>query len=299
MISNLKKEILKTVSAGSCCSYAFLNSFFSNTKLEYSLNRLEVEMPEFMYEKIKEIILNFYPSLKLSWAGKMQMVGQDLEQLLLDAGLSINNETVEVGGINESLLASSCCEISYIKALFLVAGEFYYNKDNNQKSNGYALEFSFKNFAVADDTKALLKFMNIKVGTTKRWNNAVLYIKDIETIYNLILKMGAVEFALEIQNNLLIREMRNDANRQGNCFGANLNKTITASSEQVKAIDYIIKNYGIDYLDDGLQETALLRLGNPDITLNEMQSLYSKPISRAGLKYKLDKIISIYKELIK
>ena len=299
MISNLKREILNTISTGSCCSYAFLNSLFSNAKLEYSLNKLEIDLPDFLVEKTKEIILNFYPNLKIVSDDKFVISGVDTEQLLLDAGLSINGNEIEVGGINESLLATECCEMTYIKALFLIAGNFYYSKDSNEKSKGYSIEFLFKNYAVADDCKALMKFMGLKIGSSKRGNNTILYIKDSETIYNLFVKMGAVETAIEMQNSLLIREMRNDANRQGNCFDANLNKTLTASREQVKAIDFIIKNYGIDYLDESLQETALLRLGNPEITLNEMQSLYSVPITRAGLKYKLDKIISIYNKLTK
>lgn len=298
MISNVKREILDSVTTGSCCSYAFLNSLFSNAKLEYSLNKLQIDLPSFLIDKTKEIILNFYPRLKIRGEDELIISGTDVEQLILDIGLSINNNEIEVGGINESLLATDCCETTFVKALFLIAGNFYYAKDNNEKSKGYSVEFLFKNYAVADDCKALMKFMGVKVGSSKRGNSLILYIKDSETIYNLFVKMGAVETAIEIQNSLLIREMRNDANRQGNCFDANLNKTLNASREQVKAIDYIIKNYGIEYLDESLQETALLRLGNPDITLKEMQSLYSGTITRAGLKYKLDKIIDIYNKLI-
>ena len=105
--------------------------------------------------------------------------------------------------------------------------------------------------------------------------------------------------AFELQNSLVMREMRNDANRKGNCFDANLNKTINASTQQVKAIDYIIGRFGLEYLDTNLQEVALLRLSNPESTLSELQKLYPSQITRAGLKYKLDKILAIYNELKK
>ena len=253
-----------------------------------------------LQEKLKEIIINFYPQLAIkSDSEEFLISGLNVEQVLLDADLSDKSEfdELEISGINENLLASECCKITFLKGIYLACGNFYYNKNNNEKTNGYSVEFVFKNYMLADDCKALMKYMGLKVGSSKRGNNVVLYIKDSEMIYNFFVKLEAVETAIEIQNNLLIREMRNDANRQGNCFDANLNKTLTASREQVKAIDFIIKNYGVDYLDESLQETALLRLANPDITLNEMQSLYSQPISRAGLKYKLDKIIAIYKKL--
>ena len=295
-----KIEIIKTIPIDRCCSYAFLNSLFSSLKLEYSPNEIRLEIPDYLYDLTKSIINNFYPQIQISFNdGLCIIAGLNVEQILLDAGLvnSSRIKELEINGINENLLASECCKISFLKGIYLTSGNFYYNKNNNEKSSGYSVEFLFKNYMLADDCKALMKYMGLKVGSSKRGNNIVLYIKDSEMIYNLFVRLEAVETAIEIQNHLLIREMRNDANRQGNCFDANLNKTLNASREQVKAIDFIVKNYGIDYLDETLQETALLRLANPEITLNEMQSLYSQSISRAGLKYKLDKIIAIYKKL--
>ena len=119
----------------------------------------------------------------------------------------------------------------------------------------------------------------------------MLYSKDSQVLIEFLVLVGANNTAFELQNNLVMREIRNDANRKGNCFDANLNKTINASTEQVKAIDYIITNFGLDYLDDNLQEVALLRLSNPESTLSELQQLYSTQITRAGLKYKLDKTV--------
>ena len=76
-----------------------------------------------------------------------------------------------------------------------------------------------------------------------------------------------------------------------------IDKTINASVEQVLAIDYIINNYGLEKLELSLQAVALLRIANPEAPLSELQKLYPKQITRAGLKYKLDKIIAMYKEL--
>ena len=103
--------------------------------------------------------------------------------------------------------------------------------------------------------------------------------------------------ALDIQNNLAIREMRNNVNRQNNCFESNLDKTINASSEQLKAISYIIDNYSLDYLDESLKAVALARLANPEVSLSALATLLDNSLSRAGIKYRLDKIISIYKKL--
>lgn len=296
MIEESKREILKTIPVNSCCSYSFLNSLFSNAKCEYRLNFLELFVDEFLGEETRRILNNMYPNLSVKYIDRL-IINGDVETLLFDCGVSVENGAINISGLNQELLISDCCKKSYLKGLYLTCGNFYYTKDNFEKSSGYSIEFLFKNYALADDTKALLKFLGIKIGMTKRGNNIVIYIKNSDSIYNFFVQLNAVETAINIQNSLMIREIRNDANRQGNCFDANLNKTINASREQVKAIDYIVKNYGIDYLDESLQEVALLRLANEEITLSEMVELYSQPITRAGLKYKLDKIIKLYKEL--
>lgn len=298
MIQASKQEILKTIPVNSCCSYSFLNSLFSNAKCEYRPNCLEVFLEKELALATKKMLNTMCPDLKVSYSDRLTIKG-DVEQLVFDSGLEIENGAINITGINQEMLISDCCKISFLKALYLTSGNFYYTKDNFEKSSGYSVEFLFKNYALADDTKALLKYLGLKIGMTKRANNIVIYIKNSDAIYNFFVKLNAVETAINIQNNLMIREIRNDTNRQGNCFDANLNKTINASREQVKAIDYIIKNYGIDYLEESLQEVALLRLGNEEITLSEMVELYSQPITRAGLKYKLDKIIKIYKSLNK
>ena len=116
-------------------------------------------------------------------------------------------------------------------------------------------------------------------------------------ICDIFVKLSDVKTALDIQNNLAMREMRNSANRQNNCFEFNLNKTIDASSVQLNAINYIINNYSLDILDENLKEVALARIANPDVSLNDLKTILNNKISRAGIKYRLDKIITLYQKL--
>jgi DNA-binding protein WhiA len=109
--------------------------------------------------------------------------------------------------------------------------------------------------------------------------------------------LGAGYAALEMQNNLAVRELRNNVNRQNNCFESNLDKTIKTSNLQLTAINFIIENYSIDYLHDSLKEVALARLANPDISLNDLKTILNNKLSRAGIKYRLDKIIDLYNKL--
>ena len=58
-----------------------------------------------------------------------------------------------------------------------------------------------------------------------------------------------------------------------NCFEFNLDKTLNASNEQLVAINYILDNYSIDYLDENLKEVIYENhiaktLAESDYTLN-------------------------------
>ena len=51
------------------------------------------------------------------------------------------------------------------------------------------------------------------------------------------------------------------------------------------------------YPPENLKEVALVRIANPDVSLGDLRTLLGNNISRAGIKYRLDKIIQMYKEL--
>ena len=302
MLNSLQNYIINSISTDACCGNAFLSAIVSLTYEKISQESITLACPEFLHDKIKEVILNFYPMLKVDVKGlKLVIYGYGLDVFLQELGIadfSSSNVTF-INGCNDNILLGNCCKITYLKTVFLCVGKIYYNANNLAKTKGYSLEFVFKDYQLADDVFALTKFLGIKLKMSKRGNNVVIYSKDSQVLVEFLVKIGASEEAFELQNNLVMREIRNDANRKGNCFDANLNKTINASSEQVHAIDYIIRTFGLDYLDENLREVALLRLSNPESTLSELQTLYSVPITRSGLKYKLDKILGIYKQLKK
>ena len=300
MLKTLQVDILNSISTQSCCSNAFLSAVISLTKTDINENKLALNCPIYLYDKFCATLKNFYPELSIRFGREGIIIqGKSLVDMLSRLEIAyFNGGQAEItNGCNENMLASECCKISYLKGVFLCAGKVYYNSDSLAKSNGYSLEFVFKDYQLADDVLALTKFLGLNLKSVKRGNNIVLYSKDSQVLVDFLVRIEAVTEAFEVQNSLVMREMRNDANRKGNCFDANLNKTINASTQQVKAIDYIINHFGLDYLDFSLRDVALLRLSNPDSTLSELQKLYPTQITRAGLKYKLDKILAIYKDL--
>lgn len=284
-----KQQILNSIPNNNCCSQSFLNvvALFSQIKADYS--HLIVNSQPNILEKVSKIVTNFYPNLEInSWDNFLYLKG-NLYEFLVDINFKFK--------LDLKLFPDECDKLTILKTFFLMSGNFYYNQDSNANSKGYSLEFVLREEHNANVIIELLKSNGFNLKKIKRQSNHVVYTKNSSVISDLLVLLGATYTALDIQNSLAIREMRNNVNRQNNCFESNLDKTLSASTIQLNAINYIIDNYSIDYLDENLRVIALARIANPDVSLNELRMLLGNNISRAGIKYRLDKIIEIYNKL--
>ena len=257
-----KQQILNSIPNNTCCSQALLNVVVLSSQTNKEKTNLIINAQANVLEKVTKIVANFYPNIEInSWDGFLCLIGNIYEMLI-----DLNFKTK----LDLSLFPEECDRLTLLKSFFLMSGRFYYNQDNNLNSKGYNLEFVIRDEHNAEVVKELLQAYGFELKKIKRQSN------------------------FDIQNSLAIREMRNNVNRQNNCFESNLDKTLTASNLQLQAINYIVDNYSIDYLDENLREVALARIANPDVSLNELRTLLGNNISRAGIKYRLDKIIEIY-----
>ena len=126
--------------------------------------------------------------------------------------------------------------------------------------------------------------------------NNTIYIKEGEEISKFLAFIGAQKAVLKYEEIRVMREIRNNVNRQVNCETANLNKTISASVMQIEAINYLKKVKKYEELPTGLQEIAELRLEYPEMSLKDLGSLLEKPLGKSGVNHRLKKIIEIADE---
>lgn len=289
-MADCKSQILTSIPNNNCCSSTFVNLvFLLSAQINKDYSNLLINANNEILSKVSKIVNNFYPNIQLdSWDSFLLISGNIYE---LFQALNFNKQ------LNPNYFDSECDRLTILKTMFLTNGNFYYNQDNSKNSTGYSLEFVFKDENHCNVCGQILLEYGFTLKKIKRLNNFVLYTKNSTLICDLLVKLGATYTALEVQNSLAIREIRNAANRQNNCFEFNLDKTLNASGAQLEAITYIIENYTIDYLDENLREVALVRIANPDVSLNDLRLLLNNKISRAGIKYRLDKIIEIYKKL--
>jgi DNA-binding protein WhiA len=133
---------------------------------------------------------------------------------------------------------------------------------------------------------------SLKAKLTDRKNEFIVYLKDGESIINLLSVIGAHNAMMELENVRIVKEMRNNVNRVVNCETANLNKVVKAAMRQVHAIRYIDEHGGLGQLESNLQQIARLRLEHQDVSLNDLVE-FADGLGKSGINHRLKKLQEI------
>lgn len=181
---------------------------------------------------------------------------------------------------------------AFLRGLFLGCGTI-----SNPKKN-YHMEFVLSNKDFATCILNILKNIKIIAKIVTRKSNYVVYLKSGDDIANLLAAIGAHSAVLELENIRILKEMRNNVNRAVNCETANINKTVDAAQRQLKAIELIDDKIGLAQLNESLAEAAMLRLNNPEASLNELAELSATHSTKSGFNHRFRKLIKIADELL-
>ena len=315
-----KQEVLKEEIENDCCSIAFLSAIIKcSGELSISGNhkyKVEIytEIKE-LFSVVKNIIEQYYgrecdislledTNINKASRYKITLPTDITEQLLKDLGIMKIDEDGMLGienGISDFVILDECCKRSYIKGAFVACAtsNIIIKNYENQKSSGYHLEFVLNFEKIAQDLVELLKNFDISAKITVRKNLPIVYIKEYQLICDALALVGANKAVLNLQNEAAIRELRNNVNRQTNCLNANLNKTVNAAVKQLNAIKVIQENRGLESLSENLMELALLRLANPEASLEELRSLSTEKLTKSGINHRFTKLIQIADEINK
>ncbi len=160
-------------------------------------------------------------------------------------------------------------------------------------TTGYHVEFSSHKQEFLQGLQGLLEYFNITSKIVTRKKLFVLYLKDSEAIKDLLALVGAEQSVLDLADEMAKRDLRNTVNRQVNCINANINKTVEASIKQIHAINFINKKIGLESLPEDLQEVAVLRLANPQESMDELLKLSTIKLTKSGLNHRFRRILKI------
>lgn len=192
--------------------------------------------------------------------------------------------------INHGVFETDESYNSFLRGVFLACGTVA-NPDR-----GYHLEFVVPHLKLSSDLLKILTDKGLDAKRITREYTNVIYLKKSENIEDVLTMMGAVNSSIYIMCIKVQKDVKNKINRQMNFESANMNKSIEAGLRQAAAIRLIEKRKGLDFLTDELREIAELRRDNPDMSLKELGSRLSVPISRSGVNHRLNKLLEIAAE---
>lgn len=193
----------------------------------------------------------------------------------------------EMGKVNQLVIQNSCCKRAFIRGAFLYSGSM----SNPKKA--YHLEIVVNNYDKAEQLREIIQSFSIEAKIVLRKKSHVVYIKEGAQIVDLLNVMEAHVALMDLENVRILKEMRNQVNRQVNCEAANISKTVIASSRQIEDIIFIRDNIGLEELAEGLKEIAILRIEYPEASLLELGVMLSPPIGKSGVNHRLRKLSMI------
>ena len=193
--------------------------------------------------------------------------------------------------VNFAMLEEDCCRMSFLRGAFLAGGSV------TDPEKRYHLELSTSHVQASREVSALLQEMGFLPRSVMRGGSAVIYFKQSEHIEDLLTTLGAPVAATEIMTAKVDKEIRNGANRAMNCDMANVNKTLDAVATQQEAIEKLEKAGQLEKLPEKIQDTARLRMQNPELPLAQLAALFEPPISKSCLNHRIRKIMEEARKL--
>ncbi|WP_050637421.1 DNA-binding protein WhiA [Candidatus Stoquefichus sp. SB1] len=246
--------------------------------------------------KLHKLLKDLYqPHIEFRVSRKMKLKKNNVYMLMVSKAREILEDLHLMEGIglqsipDAVLLKTDEQKRAYLAGVFLACGSV-----NNPDTSNYHLEMNVNEEDYALFIEELMNHYELNAKMIKRRNKYVVYIKSAEKIGDFLRAIGASQSVMDFEMTRIDRSMANTVNRWNNCDIANEMKAMSASTAQIEDIAYVIDKAGIEILDDKTRVVALLRLENPELTLNELADAYlqqtGQTISKSGLHHRFKKI---------
>ncbi len=308
----IKNEITRMPIDDRCCMLAVISAFIRTSgsvvsrggQFGFEITTENEGTAEFIVDML-ENTFGLHPTVSgakfdvLSGRDKLtfESIGADAQALLNE--LCIVREDKEgmmlSFGIDNKLVENDCCKAAFIKGAFLGGGSCTRPDERVYSPTGYHFEIVFSNKITAGDFCNLLCDFEILAKLVARKDSAVVYVKSKEVISDLLNVISA-EDCLEKLNEIVEKKDRtNNENRVNNCSVSNIDKTVTASVNLVRAIEVIAATVGLQSLDKLLFEVAEARLADKNASMSELAQRLG--ISKSCINHRMRKISEIAKAL--
>lgn len=220
------------------------------------------------------------------------------EKFLIETGIVGEDSDGKylIFNIDEKLIVDEQSKLDYIKGAFLGGGSCTLPDEGAFSRTGYHFEIVFSNKLVANDFCELLCGFEILAKLVARKDKVVVYAKSQAVISDILDAIGCRKSLGKLNKVVEIKEKQNNDNRVNNCSVSNIDKTVTASVNQVRAIEIISQTIGLQSLDKPLFDVAECRLADKNASMQELADRLK--ISKSCLNHRMRKINEIALSLV-
>lgn len=295
--SDVKKELCRHGVGSRCCAVAesygallYCNTFRPNEiKFVTASHDFTARLPK-LFKKAFDLEFDRIADGGEGGKGVLQITDRDKIAKIFDTfGADIDNTPVH--HVNLAVLEEPCCRVSFVRGVFLAGGSV------TDPEKRYHMELVTSHYNVSRETHALLLELGFAPKETVRSGNQVLYFKKADDISELLSTIGATNAGMGILNAKIEKSVSNTINRKLNCDFANADKVVAAAQEQLNAIKKLEQEVGIFNLPDALQEAAMLRIANPDVSLADLALLSDPPVTKSCLNHRMKKLVALAEKL--
>lgn len=178
---------------------------------------------------------------------------------------------------------------AYLRGIFIMCGSI-----NDPKTSRYHLEFVISNEELSYFINDMLNDMRFNSKVIKRDKNYMVYIKEAEKISDFIKMLNATNSLFYYEDIRIYRDHKNMTNRLNNCEQANVDKSLSASSEQLELISKLKKLYDFELLDDKIKIICIYKEKYPESSMQELSEIISseteKVITKSCINHRFRKI---------
>lgn len=211
-----------------------------------------------------------------------------LADALRDLGV-LSGEGLEMG-IKPELVEKQCCMAAYLRGAFLGSGFIA------DPRGDFHFEITVESESLAEGLVELLDKKGIHARIMQRRSSYMVYLKSGSAILEFLAFTGAHQCALAMENERVIKSVRNEVNRMTNAEIANQAKSASASVDQIFAIRTVLEAHGMDDIPPALQEFIRLRVTHPEATLKELGEYATPPLSKSAVYHRVRRIEQMAKE---
>ena len=292
-----KAEICKIIPQKRCCALAqcfgillFCNTFGAGGIRIITESRDFSQLLPRLFKKAFNISFDRQPEADAT--GKLNFQINDSEKLsaiMEQYGFTLDTLSLH---INLPVVEEDCCKAAFLRGAFLAGGSV------TDPEKGYHMELATTHQSVAREGYALIQeVMGFYPKSSGRGGGQVLYLKQSDLISDVLTYLGAPVAAMGIMEAKLERELNNRVNRRCNCDDANTSKVVEAAQEQLNAIRTIRNKGQFDQLPVKLQQAAVAREENPEVSLTELAAMMEPPITKPAMNHRLQKLVQMAQEV--